>query len=97
MSAYFILIRKAKQPTRGCFFYACTFNAFFIWMNAVIEKPIPYMAAIDPKPIAASRSLSMVADMPKKHTMKRTIPMSDMIFTVFILIPFRSDLSVLSQ
>lgn len=56
-------------------------------MKAVIEKPMPYMMAIEPKPIAASTSDSRNADIQKKQIVKRMIPIRPIVLMTFMSSP----------
>jgi len=77
-----------KPPDMGGLFHACcSLMAFFAFRKAVIEKPMPYMMAIEPKPIAASTSVSINADMQKKQMVKRMMPMSPMVLMTFMSSP----------
>ena len=61
--------------------------AFFALRKAVIEKPMPYIMAIVPNPIAASTSVSINADMQKKQIVKRIMPISPMVLMTFMSSP----------
>ena len=72
----------------GCLFHACcSLMAFLAFMKAVIEKPMPYMMAIEPKPIAASTSDSRNADIQKKQIVKRMIPIRPIVLMTFMSSP----------
>ena len=75
----------------GGFSYACSWSSFFAFRKAVIEKPMPYMMAIEPKPMAASTSDSMKADIQKKQIVKRMMPIRPMVLMTFMSSPFRSS------
>ena len=71
----------------GGFSYACSWRAFFAFRNAVIEKPMPYMMAIEPKPMAASTSDSRKADIQKKQIVKRMMPIRPIVLMTFMSSP----------